>query len=159
VKGKTDKDRKWLHALQLDAIPFMSVEALMDEPAGTTDSPFQLHTSKASEVMGVKEAMSSVEGEDRTDTGAFFFGANKQGAGPMKNKRRRRDDDNGDNEDNDTLYLGPLAPGMNGDGLKQQLASAIPGIESVLQNVRERERERYGLHPMYSFNIIRQDVC
>jgi hypothetical protein len=135
----------------------MSVDALMDEPPGTTDSPFQLHTSKASEVMGVKEAMGGVsfEGEDRTDTGAFFFGANKQGAGPMKNKRRRRDDDNGDNEDNDTLYLGPLAPGMNGDGLKQQLASAIPGIESVLQNVRERERVR--VMPMHSFYMIRQD--
>jgi hypothetical protein len=134
----------------------MSVDALMDEPPGTTDSPFQLHTSKASEVMGVKEAMGvSFEGEDRTDTGAFFFGANKQGAGPMKNKRRRRDDDNGDNEDNDTLYLGPLAPGMNGDGLKQQLASAIPGIESVLQNVRERERVR--VMPMHSFYMIRQD--
>lgn len=128
------KERKWLHALQLDAIPFMSVEALKEEPAGTTDSPFQLKTSKANQVMGVKEPEAEVSSSERADTGAYFFGADKQGAGKMGgNKRKKRDD--GDNEENDTLYLGPIPPGVTGDSLRKQLCSVIPGIDAVLLNV------------------------
>lgn len=138
------KDRKWLHALQLEAIPFMSVESLKEEPAGTTDSPFQLHTSKVNQVMGVKEAKEvGEELPDRADTGAFFFGADKKGAGKMGGNKRKKQDD-GENEDNDTLYLGPLPPGVTGDGLRSQLCSVIPGIDGVLLSVNVPNNKTFG---------------
>lgn len=36
-----DKARKWLHAIGVEPIPYMTLEALVEEPADCTPSPYQ----------------------------------------------------------------------------------------------------------------------
>lgn len=36
-----DKARKWLHAIGIEPIPYMTLEALVEEPADCTPSPYQ----------------------------------------------------------------------------------------------------------------------
>lgn len=36
-----DKGRKWLHAIGIEPIPYMTLEALIEEPADCTPSPYQ----------------------------------------------------------------------------------------------------------------------
>ena len=40
VSGSKDKDKKWLHALSLEPIIYLSVADIADIPPGTTDSPY-----------------------------------------------------------------------------------------------------------------------
>jgi hypothetical protein len=37
--------RKWLHAVAVEPVAFMTPDALNDAPPGTTPSPFELHAS------------------------------------------------------------------------------------------------------------------
>jgi len=40
-----DKNRKWLHAIAIDPVAYMSREALVEEPADCTDSPYEAFSS------------------------------------------------------------------------------------------------------------------
>jgi|MDSY01.1.fsa_nt_gb hypothetical protein len=160
--GKVDKARKWLHAVAVDPIPYMTQSALLEEPVGTTDSPFSLRSSQneqaqqlvatggfappgaaVSQSMGIAasfQAMASSSDAQRSDNGLFFFGAGNNGrsGAAAGQKRRRRDHDNDDvDESNCTLFVGGLGSGGVDSGVLQtSLAQAIPGLANILKQVR-----------------------
>ena len=151
--GKVDKARKWLHAVAVNPIPYMTQAALAEEPPGTTDSPFALRSSQdqqaqhlaaagpraAPGMTATMHAMASSSDAQRSDNGVFFFGAGggKSGGGAGQ-KRRRRDHDSDDvDESNCTLFVGGLgAGGTDVAGLQSALTQAVPGLATMLKQVR-----------------------
>ena len=148
--GKVDKARKWLHAVAVDPIPYMTLSALADEPAGTTDSPFALRSSQIEQAaqhpaQSVASAMPGVNAQapmlpttvygQGVDGNGYFFGEGNGGARP---KRRRRDHDDEDvDENNCTLFIGGFtASSTDSDALKSALTQAVPGLSAVLTHVR-----------------------
>ena len=82
VSQSKDKDKKWLHALSLDPIVYMSAADVAVEPPGTTDSPYvQVGSlSKAARPVSqsLQDRVASGEPDPKrwrgTGSGAIFFG-------------------------------------------------------------------------------------
>ena len=47
-----DKARKWLHAIGIEPIPYMTLEALVEEPADCTASPYTGFAAGAGQARG-----------------------------------------------------------------------------------------------------------
>ncbi|KAJ8612933.1 hypothetical protein CTAYLR_006180 [Chrysophaeum taylorii] len=54
--------RKWLHAIEIEGIPYCDLAALTDEPPGSTDSPFEVRRKK-------RRAL-----EEEEESGTLFLG-------------------------------------------------------------------------------------
>lgn len=80
VSASKDKDKKWLHALSLDPIVYMSASELVEEPAGTTDSPYVSVGTKTlarPQQLTLQERVASENDAKRmrlTGAGSHFFG-------------------------------------------------------------------------------------
>jgi len=80
VSASKDKDKKWLHALSLDPIVYMSASELVEEPVGTTDSPYVAVGTKTlarPQQLTLQERVASENDAKRmrlTGAGSHFFG-------------------------------------------------------------------------------------
>lgn len=152
--GSKDKNKKWLHAIKLDPICYMSREALAEEPAGTTDSPYELKVSAAA--VGGGAAGGAATGTFRAieagytavprgeGTGTFFFGQDAAGGGGKKRKRRRDDaaEDDSQNVGNTTLFVGGLPPDQTEASFRKGLEQ-FPGMLEAVAKVRLPDGRRF----------------
>jgi len=108
VSESKEKSKKWLHAISIEPLPYMTLEALVEEPVDVTESPYSVFKDakrsggevgrqeeggalkklrgEAGGEVGVLnyESMQQIQREEeskRGDSGIFFWGGGKGGRG------------------------------------------------------------------------------
>jgi hypothetical protein len=139
-----DKARKWLHAISIEPIPYMTLAALVDEPADVTESPYSVfrtagtasHKREGSGGQGgagwvgslkrvraegreglSHQAVQQIQEEEeakRADSGMFFWGGGNRGRGGGGGGGGGAVDPS-----NTTLHVANLPPGFSADDLQR----------------------------------------
>ncbi len=149
VSESKEKAKKWLHAINLEALPYMTLEALVEEPADVTESPYSVFTSSvkrdhvgagADDGGGALKkfrggaggeglshhAMQQIQNEEdakRADSGMFFWGGGKGGKGGAGGGAGGGSSAPQEvDPNNTTLYIGGLPAGFPADDLQKGMS-------------------------------------
>jgi RNA recognition motif-containing protein len=132
VSNSKEKNKKWLHALSIDPIIYMSNNDVADEPIGTTDRPY-VEIGKSKDNYNNNNNKDShlvkrfkADDNSSTASGAFFFGS-KGTTRDGKNMAAASLNLNATSETAKVLFIG----GLSRDTFDDELKDSLPGILSV----------------------------
>ena len=130
-----DKRRKWLHAVDVDPIPYCALAALAAEPAGCTDSPYvclgpSVAPTPRMAALAADEARDSAK---RKNAPSALRWGDVSGGG----KRPRRDEGA-----STTLFVGGLPPYCDDATLAETLRAALGDVD--LAGARAPPGKGYG---------------